>query len=383
MAVTMTRETLRRQVWSDKAFTEITQTNLLAQYQGTDTNAVVQVTDDLKNIKGDKATFNFVGRLRGDGVKGNEPLWGRGEALDERSLVLRLQNMRHSVEYTEWDDDRDVLDLMDQSQEALNSWAIEKTGKKYVESLSAVTMVDGEPVPYATATAAQRNAWSTNNADRIVVGNAFTNLVAGNMASSLLNVDDTNDLLSPTMLSNAKLQASLTLAADGGRRIRPTRVKNTAGRGVQNYYVCFAGTIPFRDLQQNAEIKDAMKMAMERGEGNPLFQPGDILWDNIVVRQMPELPNLIGVGAAGINVAPIYLCGAQALGWAWKQRPRPIFEGGDYGPAPDSKATEKFKIGIGIQFKAAFGKLMFGTGAEDNDNMVDAGIVTMFASARK
>ena len=72
-----------------------------------------------------------------------------------------------------------------------------------------------------------------------------------------------------------------------------------------------------------------------------------------------------------IQVAPCYLCGAQALGIAWAKRPQSIEETFDY----------KDKQGYAIRQWYNVAKLTFGTGAGDTDDLKDHGIVTGWFAA--
>jgi hypothetical protein len=99
-------------------------------------------------------------------------------------------------------------------------------------------------------------------------------------------------------------------------------------------------------------------------DSNPLFQSGDLIYDGVIIREIPEIPVISGAGASSIDVAPAFLCGAQAVGLAWGQEPtatRKVED--DYGFAP----------GVGIEEARGVEKMRF------NDK--DHGMVTgYFAS---
>jgi hypothetical protein len=119
-------------------------------------------------------------------------------------------------------------------------------------------------------------------------------------------------------------------------------------------------------------ITNALQYAWNRGSDNPLFTAGDILWDGIIVKEIPELPVIPGAGGAGIDIANNYLCGAQALGVAWAQRMKSTINTRDYG----------FMHGVGLQEIRGIGKLRFGTDPTvDTTKPVDNGIVTFQTAA--
>jgi hypothetical protein len=77
----------------------------------------------------------------------------------------------------------------------------------------------------------------------------------------------------------------------------------------------------------------------------------------VIIREVPELTQIAGAGASGINVGTALLCGAQALGVAWAQRTKTTTNTRDYG----------FMHGVGIQEMRGIGKLRFGTDATVDD----------------
>jgi hypothetical protein len=101
---------------------------------------------------------------------------------------------------------------------------------------------------------------------------------------------------------------------------------------------------------------------------NPLFTGGSLVWDGVIVREIPEIGILTGVGAGSIDVGPVYLCGAQAIGVAYAQRTKTTTQVADYG----------FRNGVGVQEIRGIEKLIFGSGAGDTDDLKDHGIVTGF-----
>jgi hypothetical protein len=123
-----------------------------------------------------------------------------------------------------------------------------------------------------------------------------------------------------------------------------------------------------RDLTNDPTFKTHNEQARDRGVKNPLFLSADWIWDNIFIYEIEDIPVLSGVGNGGIDVAPVYLCGAQALGQVWAKRPTTADETFDYGR----------KKGVAIKQWSKIEKLRFGTGADDTDDPKDCGIVTGF-----
>jgi hypothetical protein len=88
----------------------------------------------------------------------------------------------------------------------------------------------------------------------------------------------------------------------------------------------------------------------------------------MIIREIPEIAALSGVGASSADVSPVYLCGAQALGVGWAKRWGSRDDVRDYG----------FVRGVAMHGMYGIEKLTFGTGSADTDDLKDHGVVTGF-----
>ena len=104
-------------------------------------------------------------------------------------------------------------------------------------------------------------------------------------------------------------------------------------------------------------------------ERNPIFQDGDLIYDGVIIREIPEIPATGTVGAESARVEPVYLCGAQALGVAWGQEPKRITDDFDYG----------HQKGVGTVEARGIEKMRFPTGG--SSALVDHGMVTGYVAA--
>src|SRR5690606_33392988 len=109
-------------------------------------------------------------------------------------------------------------------------------------------------------------------------------------------LDSTNDILKKGTISLAK-----RMAKTANPIIRPVRVNDD-----EEWYVAFADSLSFRDLK--ADLATTHADAMQRGKSNPLFTDGDLVYDGVIIREVPEIPPLES------NVGQVFLCGAQAVG---------------------------------------------------------------------
>jgi hypothetical protein len=208
----------------------------------------------------------------------------------------------------------------------------------------------------------------TANADHVLFGGSQGNLVGGNFASSLANVS------AAMTLSAAALTKMKRLAKKASPRIRPFKLKN--GR---EYFVLFAGANAFRDLQNDSTIINANTQARAReGDGfdkNPLFQDGDLLYNGIIIREIPEMDTRLPAiyqtaGASGIQVAPVWLAGQSAMAWCWGRMPTPTFlKEDDY----------QFFRGAGVKMAYGLAKI---AKKDASGNLKDWGVFTGFFASQ-
>ena len=362
MNITPARAGLTPQLWDKLFFAEYIRANRFRKYFGTNENSMIQIKDSLTTKNGDSVTFAAVRRLVGAGVTGNTVLEGNEEILDQRSMKLTVAPIRHAVAVSEWDEQKSTIELRDVAKTSLKNWSMEKLRSDIIIALSSVG-----GVPYATANATQRNAWLAANSDRVRFGALAANYSAGVMATALATLDNTDDKMTGALLSLAKRQAQTA-----SPHIRPIQTVDTND---EEWFVVFMPSLVFRDFRSDPAVLSANANGRPREEGwmkNPMFSGGDLVWDGMIVREIPELPVLTGAGAGGINVAASFICGAQALGIAWAQRTKTTTNVRDYG----------FFSGCGLQEIRGIGKLIFGRDpAADVSQLVDQGIYSLFTAA--
>lgn len=343
-------------IWEDNFFTEYLRDGRFTPYMGTDEFSMIQLKEDLMAKAGQQLSITLINKLKGSGVTGKNVLKGNEEQMDQRTFVFTVDRVRHAVLHDEIDEEFSAINLVTAKRAVIKDWFMERMRD---EIITAMFSIDG--VAYSLATETQKDTWLTNNADRVLFGSAVSNGSSNDHSVALANVDNTADKFIGSSLKLLKRRAK-----NANPRVRPIKIK-----GDEEWYVAFAGTNTFRDFSEDAVIQQANRDARERGEDNPLFTGGDLLYDGVIIREIPEIPDLIGVGAGGINVGPVALCGAQALGIAWKRRTKVITDVDDYGA----------KKGAGAEEIRDIKKLLFGRGVNDQDNLAQNGIaIGYFAS---
>lgn len=352
MALTTARTGLTPQQWDDKFFMEYVRENRFKRYMGTDENSIIQLKEDLTKKKGDKVTFAAVNKLTGAGVTGNTTLEGNEEELDTRSMAVTVAPLRHAVAVTNWDEQKSTIELRDTAKMALKMWSMEKMKTAIITALGSIN-----GVAYADASEAQKDAWLVDNSDRVLFGATKSNASSNDHSTSLANIDNTSDKLSPAIISLAK-----RIAQSASPAIRPIRLSED-----EEWFVMFCGPQAFRDLSNDTTMTQANRDARTRGMDNPLFTGGSLIWDGVIIREIPEIA---AVSNGTINCNPNYLVGAQALGIAWAQRTKTTTQVTDYG----------FRNGVGVQEMRGIEKLLFGSGAGDTDDLKQHGVVTVWTA---
>jgi len=178
----------------------------------------------------------------------------------------------------------------------------------------------------SAASAANMDTWQAANSDRILYGSLKSNLTSGDHTTSLGTLDSTGDKLKTTDIELLK-----RIAQDSDPLIRPVMINED-----EPWFVYFTGKYGFRDLRNDTAMQAAMREALPRLKSNPLFSGGDLCWDGVIIKEVPDIDKFIdnstgtglwdGVwganatgdslktsGNGGSRVGVGFLCGAQAV----------------------------------------------------------------------
>lgn len=349
MAQTTAASALVAEQWRKQFFKEYVRASQFTKAMGTGENACIQLIEDLTKKSGDKVTVNLVRRLTQAAVLNNGTLEGAEESLANYGHQLTVNMRRNGVLVPKMEQIRTEMDLWNAAKEMLKYWAVEDLRDLIIAAMLS-PVVDGSTA-YADASEAQKDAFSVANSDRILFGNAVGNY-SGDHSADLAKVDASNDTLDTGIVSLAK-----RIAKTADPQIRPIKVD-----GYGEWFVLYANSLAFRDLKAESAMQQANRDGWLRGKTNPLFHDGDMLWDGVIVKEIPEIGVISGVGASSIDVAPNFLCGAQAVGVAWGQRPMQKTEEFDYGS----------KMGCAIEQVLGVEKLM--------SDSVQNGMVTVYTA---
>ncbi len=343
--------------WDDKFFMEYLSENRFAGEMGTSENDIIQVKENLTKKPGDRINFALVNRLTNEATLGRDTLEGNEEDLVSRSYELLVNKRRNAVRVAEIDEQFSAISLRDAGKATLKEWSMKDTEKLIIQSLASI---NGKK--YADASENEKDAWLVDNFDRVMFGAATAGYTDHSADLSLLDL--TGDKLTAARISQMKYMARVT----ANPKIRPIR-STSNGR---HYYMLYVDPRCFRDLKADTTITQAQREVSLEMENNRLFQGGDLLWDGVIIKEVPEMFDQLGAtlankGDAGtVEVGCAFLCGAQAIGTAYAKRWKTKQEEFDYGD----------KHGVAIEAIYGVGKMQFGSGTSDTADLKDHGLVT-------
>jgi N4-gp56 family major capsid protein len=360
MADTRAIANLTPEQWDDKYFVEYLSENRYSGEMGTDENSIIQVKENLTKKAGDRINFSLVNKLTQDAVTGRGTMEGNEEDMGTRSYELAVDKRRNAVRVAEIDEQFSAISLREAAKFVLKEWSLKDTEKLIEQALGSIN-----GTAFASADATARDAWLVDNRDRCLFGSGYTGL-DHSAGLAELTAGTATEWLTTAHIDTMKLYA-MTRA---NPKIRPTR---SAANG-RHYYTMYAHPLAFRDLKRDTKITDAQKDVMLEMENNRIFQGGDLLWNGVIIKEAHGLYDTMTITGEGDSstVVPAFLCGAQAVGAAYARRWRSKTEEFDYGD----------KHGVEISAIYGIGKMQFGSGSADRDDLKDHGVVTgWFASS--
>jgi hypothetical protein len=337
---------------------EFVRENLFSPYMGDSLNSIIRRRMELKN-GGEQLNIPIVTKLTNAAV-GVGTLVGNEEKIENYGMRVWLDWARNAVVTNNAESQKDSADVFGEVKPLLSDWGKELQRDELIAAFHALPSesaptnlgtANGQRVNgilYESATATQRNTWNADNSDRVLFGNLVSNYNATH-ATALATIDGSDDILKGSSLSLMK-----RIAMQASPAIRPYKTKDG-----YEYYVCFAGTNPFRDLKGDTDIKNSRLYAMNRSNGeesNPLFQDGDVVYDGVICRQVPEISGMVtdvwttltSAGATTGRVEPVFFCGQQAAVVAWGKMAKPTFrKEDDYG----------FITGAGVEMAYGMAKM--------------------------
>lgn len=376
MALTTIQTNNKYIKFREEVIREFVRQNMFSAYMGNSMTSIIRVLNDLK-AGGEQVNVPLVNSLRATAIA-TGTLTGSEEAIDNYGFRMWIDWARNAVKTNKAEIQKDSADIFDIARPLLTDWGQELIKNEVVDSFLSIPLAtapanlgttNGQRVngiSWDNASAGQRNTWNADNQDRVLYGAAVGNFNA-TWATAAATVDSTSDKLTAAAVRLMKRRA---MTATTTQRIRPIRTNDG-----YDFYVLFVDPNLFRDLAGDTTILNNHLYARPR-EGtsykdNPLFMDGDILYDGVIVRQVPEMltrrPTIFATAGAGgttaINAA--VLCGQSAVAQFYGQLPRPTqLDQTDY----------QFNRGVGLEMCYGIGKVAKLTGTA----LKDWGVFTGF-----
>lgn len=299
-----TSNPLTKKLWEERLFRDVEiESYFVSRFMSENDNNIVQVQTDLTKSQGDQVTFGVVQNLSGDGVTSGQVLEGNEEGLTSYDYSIVLEQYRHGTRTRgKLDVQRAMFSIPDVSRNKLKIWGAEKIDKLLVAALLASP---------------------TKILYRDGVAGAFSGTAIAATAKTAMTA--ANSKLTPNFISALRVWAK-TGGSAATYRIRPVKIEG------EEFYVLLVPPAAMYDLRIDSTFQTAMKDAMDRGKSNPLFRGATAVWDNVVVHETERISLFTdGGGGASVTGAFCALMGAQALCWAWGERPNTVQDEFDYG----------------------------------------------------
>jgi hypothetical protein len=360
---------------------EFVRENMFSPYMSDDLNAIIRRKYELKS-GGEQMNIPLVTKLTNSAI-GAGTLVGAEERIDNYGMRVWLDWARNAVVSNKAEQQKDSADVFGEAKPLLSDWGKELQRDEILEAYMALPSESAPAllgsngggrangILFAAASNTERSTWELANSDRVLFGNVVANLVGSSFATDLAKVKD--DGTDNYLAASVSLMKRMAKAASPA--IRPHRTEDG-----YEHFVAFAGLNCFRDLK--ASLASANGASRPREDGyrkNPIFNDGDLLWDGVIIREVPEITGMVTdiwttLATGGISskrTEPVFLCGQQSAVVAWGQMAKPTFrKEDDYG----------FITGTGVEMAYGIAK-MFKKHPSTGSNLKQWGVVTGFFSA--
>jgi hypothetical protein len=377
MALTTIESNNKLVIYTKEINREFVRENMFSPYMGDDLNAIIRRKYEPKQ-GGEQMNIPLVTKLT-NAAKGSGTLVGNEERIDNYGMRVWIDWQRNAIAIKKNEEHKDSADTFGIAKPLLSDWGKELQRDHLIAALMALPSEsapsglgsdDGMPINgirFEAATDTQRTTWMNDNSDRVVIGNVLGNLAGVSFATDIAKVDSTADTFVKGSVSLMK-----RVAKNASPAIKPYRVADG-----YEHFVIFAGTNTFRDLKADLAATNGASRPREGGwEKNPLFNDGDLLYDGVVIREVPEISgmvtdvwtSLLTAGATTGRVEPVFLCGQQAAVMAWGQMAKPTFRKED---------DYQFITGVGIEMAYGVSK-MFKKHPNTGTALKQWGVVTGF-----
>lgn len=294
MANSVSIDALRPEIWAKELYKDVMD-NLyftVNGMMGEGANNIIEVKNDLTKMKGDTITVGLTAKLTGSAVTGDNELEGNEEAINAYSDSVIIDQARFAVRLTGiLDEQKNAYDMRKDAKEKLAMRMQEFIERQIFLKLagvghSSLTDVNGTVI-------SADYAWS-NTGNAVPTGDTGAGYGDRYLCADYTNGADslaTTDLLTPELISRARVKASLA-----SPKIQPLKIDG------KNFYLMFVHPWQAYDLKNNATYAQAQREAAVRGEKNPIFTGALGVWDGVIVHEHEYVP-FLDTSAVGHNFA--------------------------------------------------------------------------------
>lgn len=326
----------QKKAWVKESIRVFRENFFFNKFLGTSENSIVQhVTELKKTEKGDRALIGLVADLQGTGIVGDNDIDGRYEALESSWIEIHTDQLRNGVKSKgRVDDQRSVFEFRKEARDKLAFWRANVTEEMMILTLSGISY-----------------AYQTNGALRSV-----------GAQDSLADLEFAADVTAPTAnrhfaFNGTSLVAGDTTSVTTGyvpkygmivdamaeartRGIKPLRI------GGKDHYAYLCHPKTFARLKKDADFRDAIINAGDRGMNNPIFSGATVTMDGLIIHTNNRVYNTAGTttkwGSGNlVEGTRSLLLGCQALAYADLWGDASWYEGKD-----DDDAKDKITIGM-------------------------------------
>lgn len=299
-------------LWKKEATRVFREELFFKKFMGTSENSIVQEINELKKTDtGTKAMIGLIPDLAGNGVTGDNELDGREEQMDAYWLDINIDQLRNAVKSKGRKADREsVFKVRKEARDRLSRWRanlldelmiLTASGLSYSLNTDGSTRAGtGDPLTgldfAADVTAPSSNRHFNYNATDLVAGDTTT--------------------IANTFLPKYGMIVDL-MAEAKTRGIKPLKVNG------QDHYVYLCHPKHFAQLKKDADFRDAIINAGERGKGNPVFSGATVTMDGLIIHTNNKVFTTHGAASgsrwgagSAIHGTRSLLMGCQALAFA-------------------------------------------------------------------
>lgn len=285
-------DALRPELWEKSLFADVIDGLYFNEsgLMGEDENNIIQLDMDLMKQAGDTKTIGLTAKLTGAGVNGDDELEGNEEAINAYSESVLIDQKRFAVRLKgKLDEKKNGYEMRTDAKKKLTIRLQEFIERQVFLKLGGVTntaLVDINGVTYSADCAWSNTPTFIPDADE-AAGTGTRYICANSGGTDALAA---TDLMTPTLISKAKIKARLS-----SPKIQPLRIDG------RDHYVMWVHPWQAYDLKNNAQFAQAMREAEVRGKDNPIFTGALGVWDGVILYEHEYVPYLKTTGGSASN----------------------------------------------------------------------------------